>query len=231
MTGILRTGLERLLIVAAHGDDETLGAGGTVAKLTEAGVEVGLCVLTSDDSARSAGGLGITDRTSCIQAAASILGIKRVQIHAYGDSRLDMVGQLELNRVVEREVREFEPDMLFTTSMAELSVDHQLVSRAARIAGRPTRSSVREVRCFEVRSATDCAEASGVVPTFRPTCWEILDETHLERKSEALRAYGKEIEAWPNPRSERGVRALAEYRGSQIGTDLAEAFELVRLVL
>jgi hypothetical protein len=90
---------------------------------------------------------------------------------------------------------------------------------------------VREIRTFEVRSATDCAEASGVVPAFRPNCWEILDETHLERKMEALRAYGKEIEDWPNPRSERGVRALAEYRGSQIGSGLAEAFELVRLVL
>ncbi|TDC72382.1 PIG-L family deacetylase [Micromonospora sp. KC606] len=222
--------MDRLLIVVAHGDDETLGAGGTITLLTDAGVEVSLCVLTNDDSARAWDGHVVTDRTSQIQAAASILGIKRVQVNTFGDSRLDQVGQLELNRVVEREIREFEPDALFTTSMAELSVDHQLASRAARVAGRPGRSGIREIRCFEVRSATDCAEASGVVPTFRPNCWQVLDESHLERKLEALRAYGKEIEKWPSARSEDGVRALGAYRGSQVSAPLAEAFELVRLV-
>ena len=49
-------------------------------------------------------------------------------------------------------------------------------------------------------------------------------------KIEALRAYGKELEPWPHPRSERGVRSLAEYRGSQISAPLAEAFEIVRIV-
>jgi LmbE family N-acetylglucosaminyl deacetylase len=223
--------MQRLLIVVAHGDDETLGAGGTIALLTDAGVEVGLCVLTNDDGARSGPGHVVVDRTSQIQAAASILGIKRVQVNSFGDSRLDRLGQLELNRVVEREVRDFEPDALFTTSMAELSADHRLASCAARTAGRPGRSSVREIRCFEVRSATDCAEASGVTPSFRPNCWQVLDESHMERKLEALRAYGREVQDWPGARSEHGVRALGEYRGSQISVGLAEAFELVRLVL
>jgi N-acetylglucosamine malate deacetylase 1 len=222
--------MDRILIVVAHGDDETLGAGGTIAKLTDAGAEVALCVFTHDDGARAADGRPITDRTAQIQSAASILGIKRVHVDGFGDSRLDSVSQLELNRVVEQEIRDFAPDVLYTTSSADLSVDHQLVSRAARVAGRPGRSPVREIRCFEVRSATDCAEASGVQPTFRPTCWQVLDESHLERKLEALRAYGREVEPWPHPRSERGVRALAEYRGSQVAVRLAEAFELVRLV-
>lgn len=224
----MRTFMERLLVVVAHGDDETLGAGGTIARLAEEGAEIGLCVLTDDDGSRSPSGAGVTNRVSSIEAAASILGIKRVQVHGFGDNRLDTVGHLELNRVVEREVRAFSPDTLLTTSMADLSVDHQLVSRAARIAGRPGRSGVRTILCMEVRSATDCGEASGASPGFRPTSWHGLDERHLERKIEALRAYGKELEDWPSPRSERGVRALAEYRGSQVAVGLAEAFETVR---
>ncbi|MEV8407635.1 PIG-L family deacetylase [Streptomyces niveus] len=222
--------MRRLLIAVAHGDDETLGAGGTIAKLADDGVRISLCVLTNDDGSRSESGLNVTPRASSIERAAKILGIERVTIHTYGDNRLDTVGHLELNRVFEREVREFEPDTLFTTSMSDLSLDHQIVSRAARVAGRPGRGSVREIRCFEVRSATDCGEASGL-PAFRPNCWQPLDSSHIERKLEALRAYGDEVEAWPNPRSERGVRALAEYRGSQVTTDYAEAFELLRAVL
>ena len=68
-------------------------------------------------------------------------------------------------------------------------------------------------------------------PAFRPTCWQALSESQLERKLAALRAYGKEVEDWPSPRSERGVRALAEYLGSQVSRPYAEAFEFVRVVL
>lgn len=222
--------INRLLVVVAHGDDETLGAGGTIAKLSEEGVTVGLCVLTSDDGSRSATERVVTNRVSAIEIAAKTLGIERIQINGFGDNRLDRVGQLELNRVVEQEVRDFEPDALFTTSLADLSLDHQLVSRTARIAGRSGRSSVREIRAFEVRSATDTGETSGISPGFRPNYWERLEESHLDRKLSALRAYGQEVEEWPNPRSERAVRALAEYRGSQVVAPLAEAFELIRIV-
>lgn len=222
--------VRRLLVTSAHGDDETLGAGGTIAKLADEGVEISLCVLTNDDGSRHASGRGVVNRVSAIENAAKILGIERVTVHEFGDNRLDTVSHLELNRAIESEVRDFEPDTLFTTSMSDLSLDHQLVSRAARVAGRPGRGPVREIRCFEIRSATDIGEASGLAP-FRPNCWQPLDETHLERKLEALRAYGKELETWPSPRSEQGVRAQAEYRGSQVQRSLAEAFELLRVVL
>ncbi|MDT0615640.1 PIG-L deacetylase family protein [Streptomyces lancefieldiae] len=222
--------IRRLMVAVAHGDDETLGAGGTLARLADEGVEIALCVLTDDDGSRSPSGEGVTNRVGAIEAAAKTLGVSRVSIHSFGDNRLDTVGQLELNRVFEKEVEEFGPDTLFTTSMSDLNLDHQIVSRCARVAGRPGKGTVREVRCFEVRSATDCGEASGM-PTFRPSLWQPLDSHHLERKLEALRAYGAELQEWPSPRSERGTRALAEYRGSQVSVELAEAFELVRVVL
>lgn len=222
--------IRRLLVTSAHGDDETLGAGGTIAKLADEGVRVSLCVLTNDDGSRHADGRGAVNRVPAIENAAKVLGIERLTVHEFGDNRLDTVGHLELNRAIEREVRDFEPDTIFTTSMSDLSLDHQLVSRAARVAGRPGRGPVREIRCFEIRSATDVGEASGL-PPFRPNCWQPLTEAHLERKLDALRAYGKELEPWPSPRSERGVRAQAEFRGSQVQTPLAEAFELLRAVL
>lgn len=222
--------MNRLLVVAAHGDDETLGAGGTIAQLADEGVAIALCVLTNDDGSRAATKKNVTNRRSAIEVAAKILGIERVQVNEFGDNRLDTVGQLELNRVVEREVRDFAPDTLFITSMSDLSHDHQLVSRAARVAGRPGRSGVREIHAFEVRSATDSGEAAGISPAFRPNYWNRLAEDHLDRKLSALRAYGEELEEWPNPRSERAVRALAEYRGSQVSVPLAEAFELIRAV-
>ncbi|MEV4602761.1 PIG-L family deacetylase [Amycolatopsis sp. NPDC049253] len=222
--------IRKLLVVGAHGDDETLGAGGTIARLADEGVVVSLCILTNDDGSRSVSGTGVVNRTAAIELAAKTLGIERVGVHEFGDNRLDTERHLDLNRVVEQEVREFEPDTVFATSMCDLSTDHALVSRAARVAGRPGRGPVKEVRTFEIRSATDVGEASGLPNAFRPNYWQLLDESHLDRKIDALRAYGKELEPWPSPRSERGVRALAEYRGSQVSAGLAEAFEIVRIV-
>lgn len=218
-------------MVVAHGDDEALGAGGTIAKLADDGVSVALCVLTNDNGSRVPGGMVMRSRVSAIENAAAILGIGQVKVHEFGDNRLDALGQLAVNQIVEHEVRDFEPDAIFTTSLADLNRDHQIVSMATRVAGRPGRSSVQEIRCFEVRSSTDCGEASGLGCAFEPNCWQPLEESHLERKAKALGAYGQEIDDWPSPRSERGVRVLAEYRGSQISTAAAEAFELIRVVL
>ncbi|MEE1942748.1 PIG-L deacetylase family protein [Streptomyces sp. TRM 70361] len=217
-------------MVVAHGDDETLGAGATLARLSDAGVRIRLCVLTDDDGSRHRSPHRAANRSLAVKEAARILGIAEVAVHGHGDNRLDRVGQLELNRLVEVEIRAFGPDTVLTSSLADLNQDHRLVSSAVRVAARPGRSGVGEIRCFEVRSATDWGEASGIRPSFSPNCWQAVSEEHLERKLAALRAYGQEVEPWPLPRSEGGVRALAAYRGSQVAVPLAEAFETPRVV-
>lgn len=50
----------------------------------------------------------------------------------------------------------------------------------------------------------------------------------MEKKEEALKAYQKEMRQYPHSRSIEGIKNLARYRGSQIGVDLAEAFEVIR---
>ncbi|MEV6054505.1 PIG-L family deacetylase [Streptomyces sp. NPDC052107] len=222
--------MNKLLVVVAHGDDETLGAGATLARLSDSGVAIRLCVLTNADSSRHTSPQDATDRTAAIEKAAGILGIKEVSVQRFRDNRLDELGQLQLNVTVESEIRAFSPDAVFTSSSSDLNQDHRLVSAAVRVAARPGRSAVDEIRCFEIRSATDWGEASGTHPAFRPNYWQSVSPRDMERKLEALRAYGRELEEWPLPRSERGVRALAEYRGSQVAVEYAEAFEVPRFI-
>src|SRR5690606_34435314 len=108
--------VQRLLVVAAHGDDETLGAGATLARLSDAGVHIRLLVMTNDDGSRDTAGRGATDRSAAIHKAAEVLGIREVVVHGHGDNRLDRLDQLELNRLVEAEVRDLRPDAVFTTT-------------------------------------------------------------------------------------------------------------------
>ncbi|MBI5156388.1 MAG: hypothetical protein HZA58_00090 [Acidimicrobiia bacterium] len=55
-----------------------------------------------------------------------------------------------------------------------------------------------------------------------------LTDEHLKTKIAAFACYEHEIQPFPHPWSERGLRLLAEYHGMQAGCGLAEAFHLMR---
>jgi hypothetical protein len=50
----------------------------------------------------------------------------------------------------------------------------------------------------------------------------------IDRKIEAMAEIDTELEDWPHPRSERGIRVKAQQRGMEVGMDHAEAFRVVR---
>ena len=62
--------------------------------------------------------------------------------------------------------------------------------------------------------------------TFRPNMFVNIHQ-YLDDKIEAMRIYESEIGEFPFPRSEKTMRSLAAFRGSQSGFEAAEAFELV----
>ncbi len=219
----------RVLVVVAHGDDEVLGAGGTLARHIRNGDEVAVLVMTDRDSSRHDDPAAAISRTSAIEAALKTLGAARSVIHSFDDNRLDSVPQLVLNRTVEAECRHWRPSVVYTHSLADLSADHRLVARATATACRPGRDAPVELLGMEVRSATDTAEAAGG-PGFRPQKWVELTPEDVAVKLAALEAYGQELRPWPHPRSVRAVTALIEYRGTQVGVAAAEAFEVLRRV-
>ena len=53
---------------------------------------------------------------------------------------------------------------------------------------------------------------------------------NLKNKIDALKAYNKELRKWPHPRSVKGVKSLAHWRGATSGHKAAEAFILGRKI-
>lgn len=106
--------VHRLLVVTAHPDDVDFGAAGTIATLTDAGVEVGYCIVTDGD----AGGFDPEIARSEIPrirrdeqtAAAKELGVDDLRFLGYPDGAL--VASLDLRRDISREIRRFRPDVL-----------------------------------------------------------------------------------------------------------------------
>ena len=219
-----------VLVVAAHPDDETLGAGGTIARLTRAGTAVSLLVLAGRTTSRCGaadGGVGHTPEH--LQRAAERLGVSDVEAHSFPDNRLDTVASLEVARVIEQTMTRVRPTVVITHHGGDANVDHRVAHRAAVVATRPQPGHpVHTVLAFETPSSTEWA--FDPTRTFDPQVFVDITET-LETKLEALACYRDELRPAPHPRSIEACRALARWRGSTVGVTAAEAFRLVRHVV
>lgn len=222
---------KRVLVVAAHPDDEMLGCGGTLARLRALGVDVTLMLLGEGPAARDGADeqATINSRSSAL-AAASMLNIHDVRFGNAPDNQFDTLPLLELARLIERVAEETSPDIVFTHHSGDLNIDHVLTYRAVITAFRPLPGAAPPVLLgFEVLSSTEYSPP-GAGPAFQPTLY--IDIEHfLSAKQRALAAYSSEMRPWPHPRSHEAVECLARLRGSQCGREAAEAFVLYRGVV
>jgi len=218
---------KRLLVVAAHPDDETLGAGGTIAKLTNSGQRCTVVFLTDGVSSRNNSDINAsTRRRMAAEEAMQVLGVNDVFFGSFPDNQLDTVPMLELAQYLESfDVAKFET--LITHSPRDLNADHRLTSEALTVASRPQFGVPHRILNFEVLSSTNWQPANAAA-TFSPN-WFVDISSTLDLKIRALEAYKEEMRDWPHSRSVRALTALAEYRGSTCGFLAAEAFELSRL--
>ena len=224
----------KVLVIAAHPDDEVLGCGGTAARLAQEGNEVHFSILgegiTSRHPQRSdadAAQLGKLQRQA--EAAAAKVGVKNVVLDKLPDNRLDTVPLLEIVKIVECLVDRIKPEIVYTHHGGDLNVDHAIVHRAVLTATRPVSGQpVREIYSFEVASSTEWA-FQQLQPCFRPNVFVDVTGT-LEAKIAAMGCYETEGRKFPHPRSPEALRAIAMRWGSVCGCGAAEAFELVRSI-
>lgn len=223
-----------VLVVAAHPDDEVLGAGGTMARLAAAGEQVYAAILgegvTSRFAQREAADRELLSSLKDDSArAAERLGVADLFTYDLPDNRFDTVALLDVVKIVEELVQRLAPTAIYTHHAGDLNVDHGVVHRAVLTAARPVAgASVQAIYAFEVPSSTEWAFGQ-LEPRFRPTVFVDIAAT-LEAKVEAMEAYESEARPFPHPRSPDALRALARARGAAAGLEAAEAFELVRLI-
>ena len=113
-----RSGIERILIVAAHPDDVDFGAAGSVAVWTGLGIQVAYCIVTDGDAGGSDRSVSRADmvalRREEQRAAATEVGVTDVRFLGYPDGRL--VPSMELRRDLSREIRRFRPQRVVCSS-------------------------------------------------------------------------------------------------------------------
>jgi LmbE family N-acetylglucosaminyl deacetylase len=218
--------MTRVLVVAAHPDDEVLGMGGTIAVHTDRGDVVRVHVVTDGSSTQYPGDAETrTRKEEEAMRAAAELGVEDYVHLDLPDMRLDTLAHVEVNRVVEEQVRGLGAQVVYTVQ-PDVNLDHRVLFDSVAVATRPVPGqSVRRLLTYAPSSSTEWTPAA--VNWFVPN-WFVDVTATIERKIAAFAHYETERREFPHPRSERAIRSTAAHHGASSGCEYAEPFVLVR---
>ena len=221
----------KIMVVAAHPDDEILGCGATVHKYTKNGVEAHALVLGTGVASRCEH--NITDSINEIdnlrkdaKDSADIIGFKTISFEDFPDNKMDSVSLLDVVRKIEFYASKLKPSIILTHHHGDLNVDHRMTFNAVITAFRPLKgSSVNTILCFETPSSTEW-NFPYYKNSYSPNVFiDIKNEINVKLK--ALECYKSEICQAPHPRSAESIQAIAQRWGNVAGFKYAEAFELI----
>ena len=213
---------KKILVLAAHPDDETLGCGATISKLSKQGHNIKLLTFTDGVSARDI--KNNQNRNQSLLKVSEILGIEDFKYGNFPDNQMDSIPLLDVCKFIEKEVNEI-PDVIFTHHPGCLNIDHNIVYRAVITSFRPQYKKEIEINCFEVPSSTEW----NPINNFRTNLYVDV-EGFVEKKIEALKIYDEEMKAYPHPRSYDAVINKMKSSGNEVGLNFAERFQTMRRI-
>ena len=224
----------RILVIAAHPDDEVLGCGGCVNKWSSMGAEVHALIMAEGLTSRVANPKSVTEYEKeglrdNARASAKIVGYKSISFESFLDNRMDSVDLLDVVHAIDNHISQLRPDTILTHHHGDLNIDHRITFQAVITACRPLSvCPVKTIITFETPSATEW-NFPYFANAFSPNIF--VDITlHIDNKLDAICCYKTESRKAPHPRSTESIRAIAARWGSVIERSYAEALELIIVV-
>lgn len=212
---VMFNNIKSVLVLAPHTDDGELGAGGTIAKLVESGVDVYYAAFSTAEKSVPTG----FDKDILkieVKNATKKLGIKEENlfIYNYEVRKLNYSRQEILENLIELR-KNVEIDLVLMPSLNDIHQDHTTIAQEG-------------LRAFKTKTILGY-ELIWNNLSFDTTSFVKLERKHIQSKVDALQEYKSQ-----NGRdymSEEFIFALAKARGVQIGSEFAESFEVIRLVI
>ena len=221
--------MSKVLVIAAHPDDEVLGVGGTILKHAQQGDQVDLLVLGEGVTSRGDGQEMIEAKAKTAREVAKALGIHTLILKRLPDQKFDTLPLLDITKQIEEVIEMLQPEIVYTQAANDLNLDHRIIFEAVLTACRPQPNfCVKQLLTFESLSSTEW-QVKEPAKMFCPNYYNDITK-FMAKKLEVLKIYQDELRAYPHPRSMAGVKILAAYRGMEVGYRYAEAFQTVRIL-
>ena len=215
--------MSKILVVAPHPDDETLGCGGTLLRHQNEGDEIHWLIMSTLTKELVFDQERMQSRKKEIKVVAGKYKFSSVHQAEFTTTELDALANNTLIAEVSVTISRVLPDTVYVPYRNDVHSDHQAVFDAVASCTKSFRyPSIKRVRVFETLSETEF----GVRPDdvgFKPNLW-IDISNYLDQKIEIMQLYKGEMVEHPFPRSEKNIRALATLRGATVGVDAAESF-------
>jgi N-acetylglucosamine malate deacetylase 1 len=213
----------KILVIAAHPDDEVLGVGGTISKSVKKGDEVYVSIISEGVSAQYEDKERFLKlrRDACLNSAR-LLGVKEVFFHDFPDAKLENIPKPEIIKIIEEDIKKVNPQRIYTHHGSDLHKDHQIVFETTLVAAR----RIPEIFCYEILGTTNKKPNSE---RFKPNTYVDISK-EIEKKLRAIGFYETETKEFPCPISLEAIKTLAKYRGVESRLNAAEAFVCVRRI-
>jgi len=221
--------MNKVLVVAPHPDDETIGCGGALLKHKADGDQIYWLIVTC----MSEGQQWSKDEIKCkdleIKKVSNEFGFEGTFELKFPTKMLDQIPMDKLVGSIADCFRTVQPEIVYLPNPTDVHTDHQITFQAAYSCTKGFRFPfIRKVLVYETLSETDFSENLSLKP-FVPNVFVDISVT-LDKKIEIMEMYEGEIEDHPFPRSTKNVRALATLRGGTANCIYAEGFSLVRSI-
>lgn len=222
--------MKKVLVIAPHPDDETLGCGGTLLKHKNSGDNIYWMIVTTIRSENGCSEEDVQKRQKEIHQVANMYGFEKIFTLDFPTTMLDTISYNDLIAKMSIVIQEVKPSIVYLPNRSDVHTDHQVTFRAAISCCKNFRAPfISKILMYECLSETEFAPALRE-NAFIPNVFVDIGE-YFHRKLEIFKIYDSEVMKSPFPRSIETVTSLAQYRGSRISKKYAEAFMLLEEIL
>ena len=220
--------MNKVLVVAVHPDDETLGCGGTLLKHKNNGDEIYWLIITSPTLNHPYGFTQeVIDKRICLvnQISEKYKFHKVISLN-YPTQLLHTVDLRDMIKKIDVVFNEIKPNVVYAMFSNDVHSDHRVAFEAIYSCTKSFRNPfIEAIYMMETLSETEFAPALPCA-SFIPNVYVDITD-YFDQKIEIMKLYETELMKEPYPRSLSSIEALARVRGSRCGVKYAEAFMLL----
>ncbi len=220
----------KILIIAAHPDDEIIGCGGTILKLKKKNKIKIIFSCKTFDNRLVKKHKKFNERKEIAEKVSKFLKIDKPTFLNFNGLSIKRKDITNMAKSLHEEIIKYRPHTIFTHCIDDNHHDHRATAEATLIATRPSKINrfLKKIYSYEIASASEKLIKKN--RAFNPNYFVDISETYKQKIKILNKFYKDELKPYPNFLSIKSIENQIKYRGNSVNLLAAEAFETVRSI-